>query len=125
MLSQPSLARLRGIETAATVAEVFRHCTNLGVSEKQSRQAKGGVIRPPPDQLIIHLFGPFEPHRVRMPIGTTNSLAQPMAEAARLTVERQDEFLVAVAARYYASRVGVPVGFSDSELKQLMAEAAR
>jgi hypothetical protein len=60
-----------------------------------------------------------------MPIGTTNSLAQPMVEAARLTVERQDEFLVAVAARYYASRVGVPVGFSDSELRQLMAEAAR
>jgi hypothetical protein len=60
-----------------------------------------------------------------MPIGTTNSLAQAMAEAARLTVERQDEFLVAVAARYYASRVGVPVGFSDSELRQLMAEAAR
>ena len=60
-----------------------------------------------------------------MPIGTTNSLAQAMAEAARLTVERQAEFLVAVAARYYASRVGVPVGFPDSELRQLMAEAAR
>jgi hypothetical protein len=28
MRSRPSLARLRGIKTAATMAEVFRHCTN-------------------------------------------------------------------------------------------------
>jgi hypothetical protein len=61
-----------------------------------------------------------------MPIGISDEeLALLMAEATRLPAERQDEFLGAVAARYYASRVGMPVGFSDSEVKQLMAEAAR
>jgi hypothetical protein len=48
-----------------------------------------------------------------------------MAEAAWLPVERQDEFLEAVAARYCASRVGMPAGLPDAELAQLMAEAAR
>jgi hypothetical protein len=61
-----------------------------------------------------------------MPIGISDEqLAQLMAEAARLPIERQDEFLEAVAARYYASRVGMPTGFFDAELAQLMAEAAR
>jgi hypothetical protein len=61
-----------------------------------------------------------------MPIEISDEqLALLMAEAARLPAERQDEFPEAVAARYYASGVGVLAGFSDAELAQLMAEAAR
>jgi hypothetical protein len=61
-----------------------------------------------------------------MPIGISDEqLAQLMAEAARLPVERQGEFLEAVAARYYASRTGMPTGLPDAELAQLIVEAAR
>jgi hypothetical protein len=68
----------------------------------------------------------FDHTRYGMPIGISNEqLALLMAEAARLPVERQDEFLEAVAASYYASRTGMPTGLPDAELAQLMVEAAR